>query len=402
MTAPSSALERCVGDSRRFAEEHWGRAPLLRSGPADRFGDLLSLRDVDHLVTGTLLREPAFRLVKEGKPLDPKTYTQTIRIGGAAVERTARQDRVLDHFAEGATIVLQALHRQWPPVATLCRELELDLTHPVQANAYVTPATSQGFAVHHDTHDVFVIQTQGHKEWRVYPPVVELAGKEQPWSRDLGDLGRPVLEAELSPGDCLYIPRGFPHDAVAREEVSIHVTVGILAYTWVDLWRHLLRGLTDEVRFREALPVGFARDPGQVADEIGVRAKDLQAWVDEAARPEAAEEFAERFWRTRRAILPGGLVELERLREVGAAARFRRRPGSVFRVSVEGDEATVLVGFRVLRMPSFAEPALRAVAASTGWLTADDLPGSLDRESRLVLLRRLVREGALEVEGAAG
>ena len=402
MTAPRSALQRCVGDPRRFAEEHWGRGPLLRSGPADRFSDLLTLRDVDHLVTGTLLRQPAFRLVKDGQPLDPKTYTQTIRIGGAPVERTARQDRILEHFGDGATIVLQALHRQWPPVSALCRELELELTHPVQANAYVTPVTSRGFAVHHDTHDVFVIQTHGHKEWRVYQPVVELAGKEQPWSKDLGDPGRPVLEAGLSPGDCLYIPRGFPHDAVAREEVSIHVTIGILAYMWVDLWRGLLRDLSDDVRFREALPVGFAGDPRAVAEEIGVRAKDLQGWIEEKATSEMAEGFAERFWRSRRAILPGGLAQVERLRGVGPNARFRRRPGSVFRVSLEGDEATVLLGFRVLRMPSFAEPALRFVAERTASFGVSDLPEGLDPDSRLVLLRRLVREGALEVEGAAG
>jgi lysine-specific demethylase/histidyl-hydroxylase NO66 len=402
MTSPSSALERCVGDPHRFAEERWGRAPLLTQGDADRFGGLLELRDVDHLVTGTLLRQPAFRLVKEGKPLDAKSYTQTIRIGTSRVERTARPDRVMDHFADGATIVLQALHRQWPPVAALCRDLELEMTHPTQANAYVTPATSQGFAVHHDTHDVFVIQTHGHKGWRVYEPVVELAGKEQPWSKDLGDPGEPVLEAALSPGDCLYIPRGFPHDAVARQEVSIHVTVGILAYTWVDVWRHLFRDLPDEVRFRETLPVGFARDPDGLAQEMGVRAKDLQAWVEEAAGEDAAMSFAEGFWRGRRAVVPGGLEQLEQLRDVGPGTAFSLRPGAVFRVSAEGDEARVVLGMRLLRMPSFVLPALRFVAEHRGRFTSGDLPGPLDDGSRLVLLRRLVREGALEVVGAAG
>ncbi|HJV03657.1 MAG TPA: cupin, partial [Actinomycetota bacterium] len=95
-------------------------------------------------------------------------------------------------------------------------------------------------------------------------------------------------------------------------------------------------------------------------------------------------------------------VQLEELRRLGPDARFRRRPGSVFRVSVEGDQARVLLGTRVLRMPSFAEPALRFVVQSDGSFGVDDLPEGLDRESRLVLLRRLVREGALEVEGAAG
>jgi lysine-specific demethylase/histidyl-hydroxylase NO66 len=402
MTSPRPALERCVGDPRRFSEEHWGRAPLLTQGGADRFGELLELRDVDHLITGTLLRQPAFRLVKEGKPLDPKTYTQTIRIGASRVERTARPDRVLDHFADGATIVLQALHRQWPPVAALCRDLELEMTHPTQANAYVTPATSQGFAVHHDTHDVFVIQTHGHKRWRVYEPVVELAGKEQPWSKELGDPHEPVLEAELSPGDCLYIPRGFPHDAVARREVSIHVTLGILAYTWVDVWRHLFQGLPDEVRFRETLPVGFARDPDGLAHEMTVRAKDLQAWVEETAGEDSARSFAERFWRGRRAVVPGGLEQLEQLRDIGPGTLFRLRPEAVFRVSTEGDEALVVLGMRVLRMPAFVLPALRFVAEHEGPFAPEDLPGPLDEGSRLVLLRRLLREGALEVVGAAG
>jgi hypothetical protein len=101
-------------------------------------------------------------------------------------------------------------------------------------------------------------------------------------------------------------------------------------------------------------------------------------------------------------VLPGALEQLERLREIGSGTRFRRRRGSVFRVSVRGDEARLLLGMRVLRMPSFVEPALGFMAERTGPFTAADLPGPLDEDSRLVLLRRLVREGALEVDGAAG
>src|SRR5918992_28622 len=303
----TGALERCVGDVGRFAEEHWGRKPLYRPGAdPEGFAGLLDLGDVDHLVTETLLWMPSFRVVKEGKPLDPKTYTQTIRIGSRPVDRTIRPDRVLAAFEDGATIVLQALHRQWTPVARFCRELELALTHPVQANAYVTPPNSRGFSVHHDTHDVFVLQTHGHKRWRVYEPGGELPGKEQPWSRSRTDPGDPVLEAELAPGDCLYLPRGFPHDAVAREEVSIHVTVGIPASTWVDVWRHVLAALPEHAPFRETLAIGYANDPAALAEELSLRVKELQAFVEEQAGEEAAAAFAERFWGTRRLRLQGG------------------------------------------------------------------------------------------------
>ena len=395
----TGALERCVGDVGRFAEEHWGRKPLYRPGAdPEGFAGLLDLGDVDHLVTETLLRMPSFRVVKEGKPLDPKTYTQTIRIGSRPVDRTIRPDRVLAAFEDGATIVLQALHRQWPPVSRFCRELELALTHPVQANAYVTPPNSRGFSVHHDTHDVFVLQTHGHKRWRVYEPVVELPGKEQPWSRSRTDPGEPILEAELAPGDCLYLPRGFPHDAVAREEVSIHVTVGIPASTWVDVWREVLAALPEHTPFRETLPVGYANDPVALAEELGVRVKELQAFVEERATEEAAAAFAERFWRTRRPDLAGQFAQLEGLPTLGPDDLLRRRERSAFRVSVEGDEARVLLGSRELRMPAGCEPGLRFVAEA-GTFRARDLPG-LDPDSRLVVARRLVREGAVELVDA--
>src|ERR671928_56573 len=76
--------------------------------------------------------------------------------------------------ADGATIVLQALHHIWPATARFCRMLEARLGHPVQANAYYTPRRSQGFGVHHDTHDVFVLQVSGEKQWRVFEPLLEL------------------------------------------------------------------------------------------------------------------------------------------------------------------------------------------------------------------------------------
>src|SRR5687767_404170 len=114
MTVP--ALELCVGDVRRFAEEYWGQQPQLHRGAPHAFDGLLDLADVDHLMTETLMRVPEFRLVKDGDPVDPKRYTQTVKIGGQALERTARPDRVADEFEDGATIVLQALHRQSGPI----------------------------------------------------------------------------------------------------------------------------------------------------------------------------------------------------------------------------------------------------------------------------------------------
>ena len=392
-------LRRLVGDEDRFAEEHWGRRPLLHRAAGD-FADLLDLPDVDHLVTETLLRLPGMRLVKDGKPLPSSSYTRSIRIGSRQVTGTIRPDRVLREFEAGATIVLQALHRQWGPVIRFCRALEIDLTHPVQANAYVTPATSRGFALHHDTHDVFVIQTHGRKAWRIYAPVVELAGKEQRWSKHLGDPGPPVLEADLEPGDVLYIPRGTPHDATAREEISIHLTIGVTTRTWLDVWRGVMGEAHEHGPFRESLPIGFARDPGALARAIRARLPELVAWLEKAAGPDAAESMVAEFWRRRPPELSGQLTQLARLDRLGAETLLRRRPG-VFAVGVEGDRAVALLGGRALWMPAWCTDALRFVEAADGPFRCGDLPG-LDPASSVVLARRLVREGALEALDAPG
>ena len=110
------------------------------------------------------LRAPAFRLVSKGATLPQSSYTRTARIGSRTISDLIDVGRVYDHFAGGATIVLQGLHPYWTPVAQLCRALEDRLTHPIQANAYVTPPVGQGLRVHAYAHDVFALQTHVCKQ----------------------------------------------------------------------------------------------------------------------------------------------------------------------------------------------------------------------------------------------
>ena len=135
--------------------------------------------------------------------------------------------RVLAEWEAGATIVLQALHVSWHPLAVFCRALEEALGHGVQANAYYTPRGSQGFAVHHDTHDVLILQVAGEKRWLLYDPLLELPLKHQRYSAALGEHGEPTDDLVLRAGDSLYLPRGWLHQAETSETDSLHLTVGI-------------------------------------------------------------------------------------------------------------------------------------------------------------------------------
>ena len=397
-TSSNPAIERCTGDPAAFVRDHWAKAPLLRRGAGpDGFDDLLSLDDVDRFLSTTSPRTPAFRMVKDGKPLPPSAYTRSGRMGSVPLADLADPGRVFDQFAGGATIVLQSLQRYWPPLTAFSRQLELFLTHPVQVNAYLTPPSSRGLGVHHDTHDVFVLQVHGRKLWQVWGAAVPfpLAHQRQLPAGAESPAEAPLLDAELAPGDCLYVPRGFRHAARTAETASLHLTVGMLTRNWNDLLREVVELATEEPWFRESLPVGFAADPGALEASLAERVADLRAFLDKVDLARVAEGAARRFWAARPPSLQGQLRQLLTLDELDDATVLARRPGATCRLRVAGDRLELLLGDRTLSMPAALEPALRQVLAADRFTPAD-LGGHLDGPSRLVLARRLVREGLLQ------
>jgi lysine-specific demethylase/histidyl-hydroxylase NO66 len=376
------ALARCVGDPGRFVGEYWGRAPLCRPGAdASAFADLFSLGDVDHILASTTPRYPAFRMVKEGKQLDRRSYTRSGRVGGEPVDDLADPRRVYELFYGGATLVLQSLHRFWPPLTRFGRELEFALTHPVQVNAYVTPPASQGLGVHHDDHDVFVLQVYGRKRWDVHDP----DGK--PEDR--------LVVAELAPGDSLYIPQRFPHAARTAATASVHLTVGVVPTTWADAMRRAVMAVVDDALSDEPLPTGFAADPSGLTAGVAEQLAEVRQRLDKLDPGAIALAAADRFWSSRPPLLAGQIQQLLALEGIGEDTVVRRRPAVVCRLRQLENRLEVLLGDRVLHMPSRLAPVMRMILARDR-LAVGDLAGHLDPPSRLVLVRRLIREGLLE------
>jgi lysine-specific demethylase/histidyl-hydroxylase NO66 len=380
--AVADALARCVGDPGRFVDERWARAPLFRPGAdAAAYADLFSLGDVDHILSSTTPRYPAFRMVKDGRQLDRRSYTRSGRVGGQPVDDLADPRRLYELFYGGATIVLQSLHRFWPPLSRFGRDLELALTHPVQVNAYITPPASQGLGVHRDEHDVFVLQVHGRKRWDVHDPD-----------------GRPeerLIVAELAPGDCLYIPQRFPHAARTAASASVHLTVGVVPTTWADAMRREIVSAVEDALSGEPLPAGFAADPAGLAAGVAEQLGEVRRRLDKLDPGAIATAAADRFWSCRPPHLSGQLQQLLRLEEIGEDTVVQKRPGAVCRLRQREDRLEVLLGDRLLHMPARLAPAMRAILASER-LAVGDLAAHLDPPSRLVLVRRLVREGLLE------
>ncbi|HUB97830.1 MAG TPA: cupin domain-containing protein, partial [Stellaceae bacterium] len=68
----------------------------------------------------------------------------------------------------------------------------------------------------------------------------------------------PLLELVLAPGDLLYLPRGYVHSTTTSDTASVHVTLGITVYTWVELLVEWAQSSRTYATLRRALPPGFA------------------------------------------------------------------------------------------------------------------------------------------------
>ena len=369
-----------------FAAELWARRPQHRLATDPRgYDDLLSLDDVDLIISTMGLRLPAFRLVKEGQVLPSSRYTKTTRTGSHEATGVIDARAVFDEFAAGATIVFQSMHRYWGPLAEYCRGLELALGHPVQANAYITPPGAQGFGAHEDEHDVFVLQSHGTKQWKVHD------------HHDLPPSRPAVIDALLSPGDSLYIPAGFPHSASTQERASAHITIGILAVTWAGALKEAVKAIESDTTLDEALPLRFSMGEGAFTEEVGRRLGEMGSALTQLDPVEIARKLRHKVLSTRQPLLRGQMHRLLTLDAVGDDSMVARRPGSICVIEPIGDELSVLLGDRELRMPMSVEPAMSLIADGASVAVAD-LPG-LDQASRLVLARRLIREGLIEVIG---
>ncbi len=399
-----AALGRCVGNVSDFLDHRWSKSPHRLDPPdAGGFADLLSLAAVDHVLSTTAPRTPSFRLVADGTPLPESSYTRSGQVGGKPYRGAVDVARLTQAFAGGATVVLQSLHRSWAPLARFCRDLELTLTHPAQANAYLTPTGATALAPHHDTHDVFVLQIHGHKHWRISEPVME-APLPRHRSRQKAAAAQPLLfEADLVPGDCLYLPRGFVHAATAQEGASLHVTIGIHAVTAYDVLAAVVDQAAEHPALRAPLPAGFARDDEALTSAVETCVAEASRWLSSVDPAPVAEGLRRRFWSQRQPLLEGQLtqvVELDRLDDDTVVAR---RPGSICEpsppsggaASSEDGRLRWLLGDRELVLPRAVEPALRRLLDGEPRPVAD-LADLLDASSRLVLVRRLVREGLVE------
>lgn len=233
-------LQQLLGDQplAEFINEHYlrfphssqgGAANLAELGTWDVVGDVLASPGADALV------------VRQGERWPE--------------ERVPAAEEARQLFADGYTILVRHAERHHPELAQLAEAFRQDLGGEVDVHIYCTPGGQFGFGWHYDAEDVFILQTQGKKEYSlrkntVNPwPLAETLPVDMRYEREI----MPLFRCQLAAGDWLYIPNGYWHKADAEED-SISLAVGVLSVAALDVLDFLRTELLDSFRWRQRLP----------------------------------------------------------------------------------------------------------------------------------------------------
>ncbi len=346
----------------------------------ERFRGLLSVAAVDRKVAEQDLREGMLAMADANRSVDSSDFVAD----SGAIDRVA----VARLYRRGATIILNQVHQSDIALADFCRSVERVFSCHVQTNIYLTPPGSQGFQTHYDNHDVFVLQIEGEKTWRLYDRPVEAPYRGERFESGRHAVGEPRHTFVLKAGDCAYVPRGLMHDASASgDAASLHITCGLLVRTWADLVLEAVSEVcVNDPAFRRGLPPGFAhRDFDRTAARDRFRAL-ISELSSRAQMDGALDLLTEQFIQSREPAVLGAIESASR----PLARQYRARPAPWRLIDEEGGLRLIIPGGEMTfsRAP---RPVIERALSGQAFA-----PEDLVHDQAEELIRRLTTTGLIE------
>ncbi|XP_031814745.1 ribosomal oxygenase 2 isoform X2 [Sarcophilus harrisii] len=255
--SPEALFESLISPikTETFFKEYWEQRPLLiqRDDPslAAYFQSLFQLTDLKHLCRQGMYYGRDINVCRcvNGRK---KVLNKSSKVHYLQLRKDFDQKR--------ATIQFHQPQRFKDELWKIQEKLECFFGSLVGSNVYITPSESQGLPPHYDDIEVFILQLEGKKHWRLYQPTVPLAREYNVEPED--KIGAPTHEFTLKPGDLLYFPRGTIHQADTPPGLahSTHVTISTYQNnSWGDFLLDVIPGLLfdtakKEIKFRTGIP----------------------------------------------------------------------------------------------------------------------------------------------------
>lgn len=372
-----------------FLSDYWEQRPLIISREtSDYYSSLFLVEDVEAVISSRRNDANSIGVFNKSKlyfqlPIDGKSN------GNHSI------NEIYDAYSQGNTISLNNLQFSCQSLSNLCKNLELFFNYPVNISSYLTPKNSQGVLPHYDTHDVFILQIDGAKLWRIYDTVMCLPLEEHRRSVSAEEIGHPIHEIRLAAGDLLYIPRGYVHEALTSECSSLHLTVSIHPFRLADLFDSAIAlASRQHVSFRKSLPIGFLNHR-DIATSLKHQLKELlELLSDNIKVEEAVEQLAKKFVKQMVPSSDSHFAQLNDIDSIDLETVVKKRNGMFCYIFKEEDAIVIQFPGNVVKGPSYIESALYFIADAVEF-PVNSIPGSLSSNGKLALVRRLVREGLL-------
>jgi 50S ribosomal protein L16 3-hydroxylase len=251
----------------QFMRRHWQKKPLLIrqaipgvQPPVDRakMFALAAQEDVES------------RLIVQ----DPASAEWRLKHGPLARRALPKLDQ------PGWTLLVQGLDLHVPAAHDLIRQFGFVPQARVDDVMMSYASDGGGVGPHYDSYDVFLLQVQGCRRWRV-GPLKDASLRPDVPLKVLSHF-EPTQEWVLEPGDMLYLPPMWGHDGIAEGE-CMTCSIGFRAPEAIELTREVLG------RCAEAMePAGKPRlykDPKQLAtSQPGLIPADLQQFALDAVQ----------------------------------------------------------------------------------------------------------------------
>lgn len=373
--------------SDKFLKDYHERKHLLCSrNEPDRYSKLLSIERIDEIISDSELPAAALQMARSNPPIKRQDFS----FSNGNIDRGA----VVRHYQQGATVILPQMHFADGTLFDFCHHMEMQFSTGVQTNIYLTPPGQQGFNTHYDDHDVFVIQIQGEKRWRLFDKPLDNPYRGEGFHPSKFKPGDVKEEFVLKAGDCVYVPRGLMHDAQnSGEEPSLHITIGTLVKTWADFMLEAISSVAlREPEFRKSLPPGYALDSFDTTDSERYFRKLVKTFSEKVEFEEIFEMFSDNFIRSQGAIVRGGIINGSRKIEAGDA--FIRRPHCLYRIKEDDGELSVICAGGEVNFSMSAESDLE-LALSGEAFTIAEFKETSNKDAQDVI-KKLIAFGLIE------
>lgn len=362
----------------------------VKRGNSSYYSQALSYDAIESYLYNETLKFPSTRLTNAREDIASEKYV----VGEKVIT-----SNLLKHFVEGSTIVLSGLHEHVAGLGELVSNLTKQFYQRFQTNIYITPKGSQGFKVHYDTHDVFVLQIHGRKTWKIYKDnPVSLPNKLMEFSPGKYPVGEVEETIIAEAGDLIYIPRGVMHQAETNDEMSIHVTLGMLGYTWTDLLiESILEFSKMEGSLRKFLPREMLRN--------GVNQNNLKYFEELFAVMSSRISLQESVNRFKREVSASQKINIKNLLTQGDSVSsinensiFEIRQNVLFLIKKKGENVVMEWQGKEVEFPLFMDPAIHFIAKTKQPFALSQIPDCVDEEGKIVFVTRLIKEGLLSIQ----